>query len=338
MHICHSAMQPYLEDLESRLGLPVRYQRWSSRYMGKAPFRHEINVVGPHSGTPATYSLPYKNDVREVEVVSNRPDTGEPLELAVDGSHYHVASVDGRRVRLVFDLERLFEQPPEDLHPGLVLDAVLGAACLKAATFVKEYRWEDETERFLTWNVEGVAGQITAWKQNIRDNEHELDRLVSTTAKLVRKNTELRDQCKAASTTTRTDCEAQAKSEFASLTKLVPTVAAQIDFDSARLVVVLQPLTVEHDGCDYELGSFTLQIAPDNMRIWSDAGLRYPHPHVSSDGVPCWGNLGPHVARLLGERAYASLVAATVEFLKSYNERDAYRRIETWDPDWSDDE
>ncbi|MFZ4580865.1 MAG: hypothetical protein ACOYOB_20980 [Myxococcota bacterium] len=85
------------------------------------------------------------------------------------------------------------------------------------------------------------------------------------------------------------------------------------------------------------LGSFTLQIGPDSVRIYSDKGQRYPHPHVSSDAVPCWGNLGPPIARLLGERQYAGLVAAIVEFLHSYNERDAYRHIEHWDPDYDED-
>jgi hypothetical protein len=117
----------------------------------------------------------------------------------------------------------------------------------------------------------------------------------------------------------------------------VPAPVQTVDLDYGRLVVVLQPITLNCDGCDYHMGAFTLQIAADNIRIWSDSGNRYPHPHVSSDGVPCWGNLGPHIAKLLGERSYAGLIATVVEFLHSYNERDAYRRIETWDPDWSED-
>lgn len=338
MHACHPAMQTYLADLEARFGLPIRYQRWSSRYQDKGQFRHEVELQGPHSGVPASFDLPYKGEVRQIEVTYSPPSTGEAIEIILSDNHFQVAAVEGRRVILAFDLERLFEQPQGDIQPGVVLEAVLNLALPKAVEYIKAYRWEDEAARFVQWNVQGVDDQVTAWKQNIRDNEHELERLTSVTSTLVRKNAELREQMKAASASTKADREASAQSEFASLLKMVPAPVQTVDLDYGKLTVVLQPLTLEVDAFDHQMGAYTLQIATDNVRIWSDSGNRYPHPHVSSDGVPCWGNLGPHIAKLLGERSYAGLVATIVEFLHSYNERDAYRRIETWDPDWSDDE
>jgi hypothetical protein len=85
------------------------------------------------------------------------------------------------------------------------------------------------------------------------------------------------------------------------------------------------------------MGAVTLMIMPDRVRMYSDSGRTYPHPHVSADGVPCWGNVGPGIAKLLGEGQYAALVAVIWEFLHSYNERDAYRHIQTWDPEYSED-
>jgi hypothetical protein len=246
--------------------------------------------------------------------------------------------VDGRRVILAFDLERLFEAPQGDLQPGLVLEAVLGPALPKAVEFVNSYPWDDESTRFVQWNVQGVDDQVSTWKQNVRDNEAELERLTTMTSSLCRKNAELREQMKAAVASTKTDREAKARDEFKSVIKMVPSPVQTVDLDYGRLVVTLRPITLTHEDCDYAMGGFTLQIAADSIRIWSDGGNRYPHPHVSSDGVPCWGNLGPHVAKLLGERCYAGLVAVVIEFLHSYNERDAYRRIETWDPDWSEED
>lgn len=344
MHNCHPAMQTYLADLEARHGLTIKYQRWSSRYQDKAPFRHEVELLGPPSGLPSAFDIPYKNEVRKVDVAHCVPQAGERIELVHgDGdNHFLVAAVDGRRVTLAFDLERLFEAPQAqgDLQPGLVLEAVLGAALPKAVQNVKDYRWVDEAARFVQWNVQGVDDQVAAWKNNIRDNEHELDRLTTMSASMVRKNSELREQCKGASSTTKKEREDNASKEFLALTKMVcPGGPVQtVDLDYGRLVIVLQPLFLEYDGSDYSMGAYTLQIAADTVRIWSDSGNRYPHPHVSSDGVPCWGNLGPHVAKLLGERQYVGLVATIGEFLKSYNERDAYRRIEHWDPDYSDEE
>jgi hypothetical protein len=338
MHICHPAMQTYLADLEVRHGIAIRYQRWSSRYQDRAAFRHEVELLGPFSGLPALFDVPYKEEVRKVEVAHSLPQQGERIDLTIGDNRYPVASVDGRRVTLAFDLERLFEAPQGDLQPGLVLEAVLNAALPKAVHNVKEYRWSDEAARFIQWNVQGVDDQVNAWKQNVRDNEHELERLTAMSATMVRKNAELREQMKAGADLTKAERELKAKEEFTALVKMVPAPVQTVDLDYGRLVVVLQPVTLEHDGCEYSMGAYTLQIAADNVRIWSDSGNRYPHPHVSSDGVPCWGNLGPHVAKLLGERQYVGLVATIVEFLHSYNERDAYRRIETWDPDWSEEE
>lgn len=338
MHTCHPAMRTYLADLEARHGLPIRYQRWTSRYEDRQPFRREIEIAGPPSALPSTLDLPYKGEVRQVEVVHFLPQAGERVELSHGDSGYPVAAIEGRRVTLAFDLERLFEAPPEDLQPGLVLQAVLDAALPKAIDNIRDYKWEAEAARFVEWSVQGIDSQLGGWRQAIRDNDCELDRLATATANLVRKNGELREQIRMLAEHSRMQREELAKAEFRALAKMVPDPVASLDFDHSRLVVVLQPITIEYDGVDYEMGRFTLQISTDTVRIWADRGLRYPHPHVSSDAIPCWGNLGPSIAKLLGERQYAALVAACVEFLKSYNERDAYRRIEVWDPDWSEDE
>ena len=338
MHICHPAMQTYLADLEATHGLPIRYQRWSNRYQDRPAFRHEIELLGPYSATPSPFDVPYKDEVRKVELAHCIPESGERIEFAVGEVLYPVAVVEGRRITLTFDLERLFEAPQGDLQPGHLLETILTLALPKAIAGVRAYRWTDEAARFVQWSVQGIDDQLATWRSNIRDNQHEQDRLTTMTSVLVRKNAELREQCKAAQETSRKDREEAARNEFLALTKMVPDPVQMLDLDYGRLTVNLKAMSLEYDGTEYELGAFTLQISADCVRIWSDSGQRYPHPHVSSDGVPCWGNLGPHVGKLLGERQYVALVATIIEFLRSYNEQDAYRRIETWDPDWSDDE
>ncbi|MBI5611374.1 MAG: hypothetical protein HY902_21055, partial [Deltaproteobacteria bacterium] len=143
---------------------------------------------------------------------------------------------------------------------------------------------------------------------------------------------------RAASQMTRQEREAKAQSEFAALTKMVPEVIRTLSTDHGRLTVVLQPLVLEHEDCSYDMGSYTLHIDSDRVRIANDNGRDYPHPHVSSDGIPCWGNLGSVIAKALGEREYVGLVTAIVAFLQSYNARDAYRDIEQWDPDYNADD
>ena len=336
MHPCHANMQPYLADLEQRIGLPIVYQRWSSRYAEANPFKKEILLCGPLTGTPTSFSLPCAGTVHQVDLTQNAP-SGDIVNLVHDDKVFPVCAVTGRRVQLVFDMERLFEVPG-DIQPGLVLEAVLAPALERAATFITGYDWKAETERFVTWNMQGTEAQVTGWRQNIKDNEHELERLFAMVSVLTRKNTELRELMVTTATATRKDREVRAGTEFLSLVKMFPNPVESFDVEHGQFVVHLKPITLEDDGSEYEMGRFTLQLGNDAVRIYSDTGNRYPHPHVSSDGIPCWGNLGPHIAKLLGERQYAGLIAAIIEFLHSYNERDAYRRIEHWDPDHEDDD
>ena len=144
MHHCDQTMAAYLLDWQAKLGLNIRYQRWSARYTDPAAFRREIELLGPIAGTADECRLPYRDGVQTVNVVHGRPHTGEPVELTVDGETFVVASVEGRRVRLAFDLERLFEVPGE-IQPGLILEAVLAVACEKAAQHVTAYDWKAET-------------------------------------------------------------------------------------------------------------------------------------------------------------------------------------------------
>ena len=337
MHHCDHTMAAYLDDWQAKLGLNIRYQRWSARYTDPAPFRNEIELLGPIAGSASECKLPYKDGTTTVTVVHGVPHTGEPVTISVEDDPCTVASVEGRRVRLAFDLERLFENPG-DIQPGLILEAVLGAALPKAAEYVKAYDWEREKTKFSAWMVSSVDGMVRNWKNAIRDNEYEANRLTSQISGLVRKNGELREQIAALETTTRPAQEQKAQEEFAALVKMMPSPVTSVEVDYGKLSIVLEPLILEHDSTDYAMGCYTLTITSDKVHIWSDGGFSYPHPHVSSDGVPCWGNLGPGIGKLLGEGQYAALVSVILEFLHSYNERDAYRHIETWDPDYSPDD
>ncbi len=337
MHHCDQTMAAYLLDWQAKLNLNIRYQRWSARYTDPAPFRREIELLGPIAGTADECRLPYRDGVQTVNVVHGRPHTGEPVELTIDGETFVVASVEGRRVRLAFDLERLFEVPGE-IQPGLILEAVLCAALPIAARYIQGYDWERERAEFSMWMVSSVDGMVRNWKNAIRDNEYEANRLTSQISGLVRKNGELREQIVALEATTRPAQEQKAAEEFAALVKMMPSPVVSVEVDYGKLSIVLEPLILEHDSTDYHMGSYTLTVTADKVHIWSDGGFSYPHPHVSSDGVPCWGNLGPGIGKLLGEGQYAALVSVILEFLHSYNERDAYRHVETWSPDYNSDD
>ena len=67
MHHCDQTMAAYLLDWQAKLGLNIRYQRWSARYTDPAAFRREIELLGPIAGTADECRLPYRDGVQTVE-------------------------------------------------------------------------------------------------------------------------------------------------------------------------------------------------------------------------------------------------------------------------------
>jgi hypothetical protein len=335
MHNCHANMQPYLADLQDRLGLPVIYRRHPPRYEDEQPFRREILLFGPSPSEAAPFAVPVNGKLVEFSVPCQQLVDGEGISINHGDEPYLVAAVAGRRVNLAFDLERLFEEPGHT-PPGPILQAVLEPALAKAAANIQTYDWQAETARFVMWDAHGLEMQQSLWKGNWRDNDYELERLFTSMTALVRKNGEIRELMAATASAAKPARELTAAAEFKALLKMMPEPVTAVEFDGSKLVVRLSPITLDHDG-EYDMGPMTLSIS-DSIRIRGDGRHAYPHPHVSSDSVPCWGNLGPHIAKLLGERQYAGLIATIVEFLHSYNARDAYRHIEQWDPDWREDD
>jgi hypothetical protein len=59
---------------------------------------------------------------------------------------------------------------------------------------------------------------------------------------------------------------------------------------------------------------------------------------VNAQGIPCLGNIGPTLARLLGAGEVSQSITLLLEFLRSYNPENPFLRIEKWDPEWEDEE
>lgn len=313
---------------------------WSRQAPGtNGAFRPVIQFQGPRYGYGGRVLVPQDGKLHEIMVAAGIAEKGEIIGLAHDGDFYRLAAVDGRHVTLTFDLEAVFENPPEGLNPKKLFEDIAGQAIPKAKAYIAAYKWEHEADKYLEWNTAGFEEQVGGWRQNVHENEYALDRAHSTIVNLLRKNAELRDMLEAAGKVTRVKREELSKSEFQSLLKMMPTPVTSVEMQGGELQLETVPLTVEHDGVDYDLGSFHIRVGNDRVRIHSPADRVYPHPHVSDSGIVCWGSIGTEVARLLGEREHAALVAVIIEFLRSYNAEDAYRRIEFWgdDPPYDDD-
>ncbi len=336
MHGCHPTLDALLTFEEQRCGLPIRWKRYCENGTGGDVYRKEIQVVGPPATAPAAAWIAQGDRVHELEVAAFLPEGGEPIGVTLDGEFYSLASVVGRQIRLHFDLEGVAENPGQINVPDL-FDSIFERALPLATDFVQQYGWEAEKARYVEWTLAGIRQQLELWRRSIQDNDYEVDRLMGSLAGMLRKNADLRqlvDSAEQVSVETRTE---EAQQEMGELLQMMPDPVSSVALQRGKLRVVFSPFTIDYGGQQYDLGTFTAVIG-DDVRITSDLGYSYPHPHVSREEIPCWGNLGAPVAKLLGERKHAALVVTLREFLQSYNPHDAYRRIETWAPDYDEDE
>jgi hypothetical protein len=92
--------------------------------------------------------------------------------------------------------------------------------------------------------------------------------------------------------------------------KLTPRPYRTVTFTDDSLSAETQKITIAYDGQTYDFGRFlvTIRFENDRLTIASLEGGRtvegYPHPHISGDGVPCLGNIGVSLAKLLARKEY----------------------------------
>jgi len=145
--------------------------------------------------------------------------------------------------------------------------------------------------------------------------------------------------------TTVVELRNQAETEFNALWGLVPSQFEAIQLDEAQVVATTNRVVLPYRDRLYDLGRFLVSVPFDsNGRIRIDsldqpcAEANYPHPHVGSDGTPCWGNLTSAIAesRAIGDVFHQVLLAERL--LGSYNPASPYVEIERWDPEWIADD
>jgi hypothetical protein len=99
------------------------------------------------------------------------------------------------------------------------------------------------------------------------------------------------------------------------------------------------PVQIQYNGYVVDMGRYDVEIdldygvaEIDGMRIRGENHVEDNcHPHVSTDDVPCWGNLDDQVVALLAVQGWPGLVSATLALLSTYNPDSAYVPLSYWD-------
>jgi len=99
-------------------------------------------------------------------------------------------------------------------------------------------------------------------------------------------------------------------------------------------------ILIEHNDWVFELGPYEISIDPaGRVTVLSPEGTQaegYSHPHVDSNGRPCFGNISADLAKAIGRMRIAEALTLLHDFLSSYNHEGAFVRIGKFDPDYDD--
>lgn len=106
-----------------------------------------------------------------------------------------------------------------------------------------------------------------------------------------------------------------------------------VTFDGPYAIIESGPVTIRHNGMKHEMGEFTIKMRAVYDRIiiiGTKPRDGVYHPHVSSSGSPCFGNIKELVNRLSKDCEFEELAFILLDFIKSYSEDNPYRNIAHW--------
>jgi hypothetical protein len=132
-------------------------------------------------------------------------------------------------------------------------------------------------------------------------------------------------------------------SEYSSLKKLVPSLYQQIEFEDNTVRAKTYPVSISYESDDYDIGTLVIELnlsrGQAKITNLTNASNGYPHPHVNESGEICLGNISTGLARMLGEFEIYGALELLHKFVHTYNEPDAYQKIQYWDdPDYCEED
>ena len=360
--LCADVRSPHLRALlgfeAEQLGLPVRYQETTLTSFTPPPFRREVFIVSHAEYHRERFGVRLPDEEILLDVPAHMvevPPGAEALGYIDRGGELVPLAAIIRNVLVVFFSLETLAQPeavlrrrPTNGHTptqnvlNAVFDLVVGQALPKIKANIEGYDWLPERRRFADARCRSVQTRIAQLRQNLQINDRSIEEKTWELTRLSRKNQELREQVGYLESTTAVRIRRDAEQELVALMSLVPGAYDDLRVEDDRIVARTYPITVtSRDGDDYDLGTFqvVIRLDADDVRITKISGEKpdgYPHPHVSSSGVPCFGNIGAPLAKMLAEGQYAAALSVLLQFLRSYNPGDAYIKLEHFDPDFQD--
>lgn len=352
-----SQLRELLRFEAEKHGIAVRYREEPLESDWRPPvFRREATIVAHFDDHPEQFGI----RLPDGEVLVRVPATllaglGQPVGYTeCDGGLAPLGAVIRDHLFVFLSLEALARPgsvlqrrprngsaPPANIL-GSVFDLVVGQAMPFLKANIETYDWRVEKTRFAARRVWRVEQRISQTHEDIAKNDSAIGVRTDEIRYLVRQNEQLKESLRALEHDTLVRHRKAAEQEYLALIAMVPRALEDVVVHDERIEATTPPILLPWEEHEYALGRLAIEIelATDRLKVRSVDGVGpgdHPHPHVSAAGVPCLGNIGPGVAKLLAEGHYAAVFAVLLQFLRSYTPGDAYTQLEGWDPDWADE-
>jgi hypothetical protein len=354
-HVAHPGLRALLSFESQRHQTPIEFRECSDFPPSTTPFCPRIEVIaycGSETGTvdllagdtTLAYEGPLASALGRIDESIHVGDT-------------MVGGVTGNRIILRLSLETLFRLPeqqpqagPDPTKPSInpahkVFDAIFSHALPLALRNIREYDWKTEAESYVRAKLEVLDRSIRSWREEIQRNDRDLEDMTWKITGLASRNERLREALAGFENHTRMEHRRRAVEEHGALLRMLASGAIRnLLCSSDSLEFQCGPVTIDDGDYEYALGPYrvTMDLADGTLRIFGLRGCTtvdgYSHPHVSTSGIPCLGNMAPVIAKTLGTGDVVGAVGTILEFIRSYSHGNAYIELRRWNPDYEDDE
>ncbi len=340
------ALQARLEYEAQRIDFNLRVDASHNTHVSHTDFEPRPHLILQMAGAGQTVetSIPEADATAEFRLVEPDINDDEAEPVKIDGDVFGLIAEN--RLYVLFDLAAIAQEPgnlqvdgdiaPEDAV-GRIFEAVVGHGLERILEHIERYNYERELDDYIDSKLQGLRDDVRSWEQDLRDTRSQMSRASDRVERLSRECSNLRDKIQAFEAHADTTIRERIEGEFEALLKMMPDPIEHLRVVSRTLRLYTRPVKIEYEGSVYPMGRYRIEVPLRNvdLRIHAHENNQrveeHFHPHILPDGSPCWGNVGPGISQLLGERQIAEAMPIVWRFLNSYSAEAPYVGLENYD-------
>ena len=341
-----AALRAMLEFESQKHGVDISFHLADLERPPNRQFQKRVQVLCHGYGSKHDLNFPFKEGSISFKaqsyfmkgLVELSGLTNEVIGFVGDAYLHPVAHIEANRLYVYLNLLDLPVNTDAEDGQGInvlgkVFDFIFSNAMPVLKKNVDNYDYKAERERYVSIKLSALMAKETELARNISSNEREVQECMDSIVRLTRAVSTDRMMLDDLRARTERKKSEDAGREYLSILKLMPQPYKEITFDDQELKAYTHCIVIDYDDTEYEIGEFVVTISFSSGRLTiknvSKAVDGYDHPHISNGSV-CLGNISTGIGKMLGEFEFVGALTVLHEYLKSYNDSDAYKKIEHW--------